>query len=99
MELCVAMLLFSLRKIQKSRKPFLKRLSKICLYVYLKEKRYPFILTFLKSVSHFLKKLISTKEKVFLHHKKKVFSGKKSYQTKRKEMLFYTPVATLPFSL
>ena len=31
MELCVAMLLFRLRKIQKSRKAFLKRLSETCL--------------------------------------------------------------------
>ena len=57
-----------LRKVQKSRKAFLKRLSKTCKS---RRKGTPFILTFKKSVSHFLKKVISRWRKGFL--KKKVF--------------------------
>ena len=57
-----------LRKVQKSIKAFLKRLSKTCKS---RRKGTPFILTFKKSVSHFLKKVISRWRKGFL--KKKVF--------------------------
>ena len=53
---------------------------------------------FKKRLSYFLKKVISLFKKGFLNHRKsfstsskKVFSGKKIDQTKRKEMLFYTP--------
>jgi hypothetical protein len=45
-----------LRKVQNSRKTFLKRLSKTCKS---RRKGTPFILNFKKSVSHFLKKVIS----------------------------------------
>ena len=82
-------------KFKKVEKLFWKGYLK---YVYLEEKRYHFIFTFLKSVSHFLKKLISIKEKVFLHHQKRFSQEKKSDQTKRKEMFFYTPLLRVFFT-
>ena len=52
-----------------------------------KRKGTPFILTFLKSVSHFLKKLISTKKKAFLYHQKR-FSQEKKWSDKKKRNAF-----------
>ena len=77
-----AMLMFRLRKIQKSRKAFLKRLSEICLP---RRKGTPFILTFWKSVTHFLKKLTETKEKGFLYYQKRFSLEKKVIKQKEKK--------------
>jgi hypothetical protein len=88
MELYVAMLLSMLRKIQKSRKAFLKRLSKICLP---RREKVPLHFHFLKKCLSLFKKAYLNQRKSFSTSSKKVFSGKKSDQTKRKEMFFYTP--------
>ena len=79
-----------LRKVQKSRKAFLKRLSKTCKS---RRKGTPFILTFKKSVSHFLKKVISRWRKGFL--KKKFFYFFESSHVKEKKRNAFLPTHSL----
>jgi hypothetical protein len=74
--------------VKKERKEMLFYTPRQCCPFHSHFKKKPY-LTFLKRLSHFLKKLISTKEKAFLHHQKR-FSQEKKVIKKKEKKFFST---------